>query len=61
MRVPEILLIGDHKKITKWRREHSLKRTLSRRPDLLKEALLTDEDLDMLEKWQKELMEDETD
>jgi len=61
MRVPEILLIGDHKKIARWRREHSLKRTLKRRPDLLREALLTDEDLEMLKKWQKELMEDETD
>jgi len=61
MRVPEILLIGDHRRIARWRREHSLKRTLSRRPDLLKKALLTDEDLDMLEKWQKELMENETD
>jgi tRNA (guanine37-N1)-methyltransferase len=33
--VPEILLSGDHAKITAWRREQSLARTRDRRPDLL--------------------------
>ncbi len=35
MIVPDILLSGDHKKIEEWREKESLKRTLSRRPDLL--------------------------
>lgn len=42
--VPEILLSGNHEKIRVWRREESLKRTLEKRPDLLKQAKLTPED-----------------
>lgn len=33
--VPEILLSGHHKNISQWRKEQSLQRTKSRRPDLL--------------------------
>lgn len=46
--VPEVLLSGDHKKITRWRREQSLHRTRERRPDLLESASLSDEDHDTL-------------
>jgi tRNA (guanine37-N1)-methyltransferase len=35
MKVPEILLSGDHAKIAQWRRQQSLERTQSWRPDLL--------------------------
>lgn len=35
MKVPEILLSGDHKKIEQWREEQAYKRTKERRPDLL--------------------------
>lgn len=42
--VPSVLLSGDHEKIRLWRRTESLRRTLSRRPDLLKKARLTRED-----------------
>lgn len=35
MKVPEVLLNGDHKKIDEWRYNESLKRTKERRPDLL--------------------------
>jgi tRNA (guanine37-N1)-methyltransferase len=35
LRVPEVLLSGDHGKIAKWRREQSVLRTQERRPDLL--------------------------
>ena len=38
MKVPEVLLSGDHKRITEWKREESVNRTRSRRPDLLKES-----------------------
>lgn len=35
-KVPEILLSGDHQKIADWRKEQAIKKTRSRRPDLLK-------------------------
>lgn len=35
MRVPEVLLSGDHRKIREWRRQQALERTARRRPDLL--------------------------
>ena len=38
MEVPEILLSGHHENIRKWREEEQLKRTSSRRPDLLKKG-----------------------
>jgi len=39
MKVPEILLSGDHKKIEAWRKEEALRRTKERRPDLIKKPL----------------------
>lgn len=47
-KVPDVLLSGHHANIEKWRREQSLKRTLERRPDLLKDANLTKKDLKYL-------------
>ena len=49
MTVPDILLSGDHAKITKWRREQSLLRTLERRPDLLEKAELTEKERKFIE------------
>ncbi len=37
MKVPEVLLSGNHGEIAKWRREMARKRTAERRPDLLGE------------------------
>jgi len=37
MKVPDILLSGDHAKIAEWRRRQALERTKKWRPDLLKE------------------------
>jgi tRNA (guanine37-N1)-methyltransferase len=48
-RVPEILRSGHHAKIDRWRRDQALKRTLERRPELLDEFPLTDEDRDFLD------------
>jgi tRNA (guanine37-N1)-methyltransferase len=42
--VPEVLLSGDHARIARWRRDQALRRTASRRPDLL--AALDTEALD---------------
>jgi tRNA (guanine37-N1)-methyltransferase len=52
--VPEVLLSGDHGKIAKWRREQSLRRTLSKRPDMLENAPLTAADKKILETIKRE-------
>lgn len=49
-KVPEVLLSGDHGKVAQWRREQSLLRTLKRRPDLLENIELTEEEKESLEK-----------
>ena len=48
--VPEVLLTGHHKNIEKWRREQSVINTLLKRPDLLEEVELSDEDRNILRK-----------
>lgn len=53
-KVPDVLLSGDHKKIEKWRRQESLRRTFKRRPDLLAHAQLTEEDREFLRSLQRE-------
>ncbi len=50
MKVPEVLLSGDHGKIARWRREQSLLRTLQRRPDMLEKAELNEADRKFLGK-----------
>ena len=40
MKVPDVLLSGDHKKIYEWRVEEQKKRTLERRPDIMKKYIL---------------------
>ncbi len=44
MRVPPVLLSGDHGAVDQWRRRDALSRTLARRPDLLDRTELRDED-----------------
>ena len=39
--MPEVLLNGDHKKISQWRREQALLATARMRPDLLAAASIT--------------------
>lgn len=51
MKVPSILLSGDHNKIKEWRRKQSLLRTLKTRPDLLKNITLTGEEQAMVAKY----------
>ena len=43
MRVPEVLVSGDHMQINRWRTKQTLARTWQRRPDLLDKVELTDE------------------
>ena len=53
--IPEILVSGNHAKIDEWKREQSLKNTLKKRPDLLKNASLTDKDIKVLNSLKEEL------
>lgn len=52
--VPEVLLSGNHAEIARWRRTQSLKRTLRRRPDLLQQAELSDEDKKLIAQMERE-------
>ena len=47
-KVPDMLLSGNHTAIDQWRRQQSLQRTLEKRPDLLNQADLSEEDLAFL-------------
>lgn len=47
--VPSVLLSGDHEAIRRWRQAQRLRRTLDRRPDLLKAQALSDEDRRLLD------------
>jgi tRNA (guanine-N1)-methyltransferase len=53
MKVPDVLLGGNHAEIEKWRRQQALMATLTKRPDLLEAADLSDGDRKLL----KELRE----
>ncbi len=55
LKVPDILLSGNHQKIERWRRKESLRRTLKRRPDLLKKFPPTPEERTLI----KEILEEE--
>ena len=55
MRVPEVLLGGNHAAIARWRRKEALRRTLLRRPDLLRTAELGPEDRALLREIEEEL------
>ena len=48
-KVPEILLTGHHENIEKWRRLESIKNTFKKRPDLLENIELSDEERQFLE------------
>ena len=46
--VPDVLLSGNHAEIRRWRKREALSRTLERRPDLLDDASLDEEEREML-------------
>ena len=48
--VPEVLKSGNHQNIDKWRRNESLKNTYLKRPELLKNIQMSEEEKEMLEK-----------
>jgi tRNA (guanine37-N1)-methyltransferase len=49
--VPAVLLSGHHGEIERWRRQQALRRTYERRPDLLVDEALTDEERQWLAAW----------
>lgn len=51
MKVPDVLLQGNHKLIDEWRNKEAIRRTFLRRPDLLEKIDLTEEQ----EKWLNEI------
>lgn len=50
--VPDVLISGHHANIEKWRRQQSLKKTLLVRPDMLRCAQLSKEDIDYIKSLQ---------
>ena len=48
-KVPDILLSGNHKEISKWRRKMALMVTRDKRPDLFEKVKFTDQDIALLE------------
>lgn len=48
--VPEVLLSGNHERIEKWKHEQALCATLKKRPDMLDNIWLTDEDRAFIER-----------
>jgi len=55
MKVPEVLLSGNHSEIRKWRLKQSLKNTLLKRKDLLEKKKLTEEEKSILKEIKQEL------
>ena len=58
MEVPSILLSGNHKRIEKWRRFQAIKRTLERRPELLRKVRLSDGDKEIIERLKRGLKDE---
>ena len=53
LKVPEVLTSGNHQKIAQWRRKESLRRTYLRRPNLLENYPLTEQDKKWLAEFKK--------
>ncbi|MGG3572071.1 tRNA (guanosine(37)-N1)-methyltransferase TrmD [Bacillus gobiensis] len=51
LKVPDVLLSGDHAKIEEWRRKESLRRTYMRRPDLLDSYSLSEQEKRWVDEW----------
>lgn len=58
MKVPDVLMSGNHAKISDWKEKESLRRTFDRRPDMLADYPLTDQQKRWLEEIKAESKED---
>lgn len=54
MRVPDVLLSGNHEKIRRWRLKQALGRTWQRRPELIAGRVLSKEEAELLAEYQRE-------
>lgn len=52
-KVPEVLLSGHHGRIEQWRHRESLYRTWQRRPDMLRDRPLSDQEKAWIEEWER--------
>ena len=48
MKVPEVLVNGNHEEIKRWRRKSALEKTFTNRPDLLDRVELSEEDRELV-------------
>jgi tRNA (guanine37-N1)-methyltransferase len=48
IKVPDVLMSGNHEDIRRWRRKSALEKTLRNRPDLLEQAELSEHDKELL-------------
>ena len=55
MKVPDILISGDHAKIDAWRRKEALRVTLLKRPELLETANLSEKDKKILDELRESI------
>ncbi len=58
MKVPDVLLSGNHEKIEEWRKKESLRRTFERRPDLLENYPLSDKEKQWIDEFISEKNEE---
>lgn len=54
LKVPDVLLSGNHEQIRIWRRREAIRRTLQKRPDLIRERVWSAEDRKLLNEIEKE-------
>ena len=57
VKVPDVLISGDHENLSRWRRERSLENTFKKRPEMLENIELTKNEKDYIEKLKKEVHE----
>ncbi|HVL50223.1 MAG TPA: tRNA (guanosine(37)-N1)-methyltransferase TrmD [Actinomycetota bacterium] len=51
LKVPDVLVSGHHRLVADWRREQALRRTFERRPELLRNAGITDAERELIRSW----------
>jgi len=54
LKVPDVLLSGNHEQIRIWRRREAIRRTLQKRPDLIRQRVWSAEDRKLLNEIEKE-------
>lgn len=56
MRVPDVLLSGNHERIRLWRLKQALGRTWLRRPEMIAARVLSKEETSLLEEFRREML-----